>query len=107
MARRCFCGCGRTIPVYRLRLRAYDRQGKRVSVTLARMQARARCEPDELLIASLSVKGQEIASEIAAVVHRERDPWLLDDQAIRAWLTDAKTLEGARAGRPDTQQGPT
>ncbi len=93
MGRRCFCGCGRGIAIHRLRLRVHDSRGREIAEQLRRVQALASDERDNRHIARWCAKGEILATKFAEVVHRERDPWSIDDAELRIRLADGRLLE--------------
>jgi hypothetical protein len=95
MAKACFCGCGRTIPLYMLGLRSYNTRGKQVAARLAWMRDRL-AETGEAPDAETQrwlEEGDEIADVIARLVHREADPRAVDESSIRQWQAEGRAAE--------------
>jgi len=93
MRRECFCGCGRSIPIHRIRLRAHDTRGLRILEHLQSVRALVSDESYDPHIARWCAKGDMLVTKIAEVVHGERDPWSIDDAEMRIWLADGSVLE--------------
>ena len=106
MGRQCFCGCGRSIPIHRVGLRAYDTRGRRILERLQSVRDLASGESRDGHIARWCAKGEALVAKIAEVVHRERDPWSIDDAEERIWLADGNLLEHHRISRTAQRRRP-
>jgi hypothetical protein len=90
MGRECFCGCGRSIPIRRVRLRAHDSRGREILDHVRSVRELASSEDPHL--ARWCAKGELLVAMMAEVVHRERDPWSIDDGEMRMWLMEGTSL---------------
>jgi hypothetical protein len=95
MAKACFCGCGRTIPLYMMGLRTFNTRGKQVAARLAWMRdgLAETGEPADAGTQQWLEEGDEIVGVIARLVHREADPRSVDESAIREWQTEGRAAE--------------
>jgi hypothetical protein len=55
-------------------------------------------ESEDPRIARWCARGETLVTKLAEVVHRDRDPWSIDDREIRVWLTDGISLAGDSGG---------
>jgi hypothetical protein len=92
MGRECFCGCGRSIPIRRVRLRAHDSRGREILDHVRSVPALASGESEDPHLARWCAKGEMLVAMMAEVVHRERDPWSIDDGEIRIWLMEGTLM---------------
>ena len=76
-----------------MRLRAYDTRGRHLLKCLQRVRELAGGDNSDAHIASWCAKGEMLIAKVAEVVHRERDPWSIDDAEIGRWLADGSVLE--------------
>lgn len=100
MAKACFCGCGRTIPLYMTGLRTFNTRGKQVAARLAWMRdslAETGQAPDAATQQWLE-EGDEIVGVIASLVHRESDPRTVDESAVREWQAEGRAAERREKG---------
>lgn len=105
----CFCGCGRTIPWYMFGLRTYNRRGLQVRLRLERMARPRKAtawiveNPDDndwarqeygfgAAAQGWFAEGATIVTEIAELVHQERDPQTFNERAIRDWQRQGRQL---------------
>ena len=109
MGPKCFCGCGRTIPWHLVGLLTYNRRGRQLRGRLERME-RPRTATVYLIeheddndatrkeqgFATAAqgwfAEGDTIVAEIAEIVHHERDPGTVNEQAIREWQRQGRQL---------------
>lgn len=95
MAKACFCGCGRTVPLYMLGLRTYNTRGKQVAKRIAWLRdglAAAGETPDAETQEWLD-EGDEIVTLLANMVHRQDDPRTVNEHAIREWQAEGRAAE--------------
>ncbi len=91
----CFCGCGRRVPRFPLGIRSINRRGAQVIARLEEIERRGGREHEEL--AGWFAEGEDIATSLAAAVHGELDPRSLDEQAVREWQAEGRSIAPSRA----------
>ena len=89
--KRCFCGCGRTVPRFPLGLRSINRRGAQVKTRLEETEAKLGADFEPL--ASFYADGRALVGALRDAMHGERDPLSLDEGVVRAWQRDARALE--------------
>jgi hypothetical protein len=93
MARQCFCGCGRSIPLRRLALRSHNNCGEEVAKRLAWMRD-GLAESGEAADAETQAwleEGDTIVDVLTRVMHGEADRPNL--HAIAEWQAEGRAAE--------------
>jgi hypothetical protein len=95
MAKACFCGCGRTVPLHMLGLRTYNTRGEQVAKRISWMRDRlvAASETPDAETQEWLDEGDEIVTLLASIVHRQADPRTINEHAIREWQAEGRAAE--------------
>jgi hypothetical protein len=97
MAKQCFCGCGRAVSRFPLVVSSINTRGRQVEERLAYGRAMAH-GADEPMFAEWIDDGDEIVALLTAAVHREVDPRMVDERAVRHWQKYGRGMEYVAVG---------
>jgi hypothetical protein len=98
MAKPCFCGCERKIPIHLFGLRTYNTRGRQVRDRLAKMENLIGDAPDPETQGWYD-EGREIIEILTRVVHRQQDPRTVKEGAIREWQAEGLAARRLLVGR--------